>query len=311
MHLAIVGAGRLGSVIAYTLVHEWYIDEISLVDIKPGLAKTLEEELRHVAASLGRDITFYSHERSSEVSGADIVIIVAGKPRTADMTRRDLAGVNGGIVASIAREIYPHNREARYVIVTNPVDAMATLFKQVTGARYVISTGTHLDSVRFRSEIAKILKVPVSSVEAYVGGEHGPRSVFLWSLTSINGIKFEEYIKKEGIKVSKDAIENSVREVARKIIANLGATLYGPASAFRDIIRAVALNTGHVLSIASPAKFSNIPIEVNVGIPQKVGWKLGYTFYDKLTAGEKKLIEKAARSIYEAYLVALKSMGYS
>lgn len=309
MHVGIIGSGRLGRTIAYTLLHEWYIEELSLVDIIPGVASSTEKEMRHVAASLGRYVEISSYENASELGGADIILVTAGRPRTADMTRRDLAEVNGRIIRRIAEEVYPRNKGCRFLIVTNPVDAMATLFRRVVGGGFVLSTGTHLDSVRFRSELAERLGVPSSSVEAYVGGEHGPASVFLWSLTRIEGARLEEYGRLRGAPLDKDSVERSVKGVAREIIANLGATLYGPSAAFRDIVRAILLNTGRIMSVASPVKFGGVPTEVNVSIPQKVGRSLGPTLLHVLSEGEKAAIREAAKSIYATYSAAARSAG--
>ena len=306
MHIAIVGTGRLGRVIAYTLVQEDYVSELSLVDIVPNLTKALREELKHVLAGIGKDVEIHAYEKPSEVSNADIILITAGKPRTADMTRRELITVNAKIMASIAREIYDNNKHARFIIIANPCDALATLFKKLTNAEFVISSGNHLDSIRFRAELSKRLGVSVREISAFVGGEHGKNSVFPWSLVRIKGLSFDEFIKVHNIKISKTEIEESVREVAREIIRNLGATLYGPAIAFRDIVRSIALNEGRILSIASPFKFPEIPEEVMVNIPRVVNWTLGPTLYDYLTDEEKEKIREAAKVIHETYEIALK-----
>jgi len=309
MHIGIIGVGRVGKAIAYTLIHEHYVTELSLVDIIPNLTKTFAEEIRHVTASLGKDIMINAYERSSDVSGADIVLITAGKPRTADMTRRDLVFTNAKVMKSIAEEIFPNNKKARYVIIANPVDAMATLFKKLTKADYVISSGTHLDTLRFRVELAKALNVPISSVETYVAGEHGPNSVFLWSLTKIDGVPFNDFAAKRRLNVGKREIELRVKEISREIIAVLGGTCYGPAAAFRDIVRAIALNTGRVLSVATPLKIPGVPTEVMVSVPQRVGRTLGYTLLSYLTEEERNQIYRAGRAIYETYTEAIKLLS--
>ena len=309
MHIAIIGVGRLGRVIAYTLVQEEYITELSLVDIIPGLTKSFELELRHVLAGINKDIKINSYEKVSELYDADIILITAGRPRTADMSRRDLINVNAKIMYSIANEVYDNNKHARYIIIANPCDTLASLFRKITKAEYVISSGNHLDSLRFKSELSKRLKVPVKNIEAYVGGEHGPKSVFLWSLVRIDGINFDDYVKKYSINVSKSDIEFTVKEVARTIIGKLGATLYGPAIAFRDIVRSIALNLRRVLSIASPIKLPGVPEEVNVSIPQAVGRTIGFNLFNMLSNDEKEKIIEAARAIYETLVQALNAIG--
>ncbi|RLE61735.1 MAG: malate dehydrogenase [Thermoprotei archaeon] len=311
MHIGIVGVGRVGRALAYTLIHENYITELSLVDIIPNLSMVFSEELRHALASLGREISINHYTNPSDMTNADIVLITAGKPRTPDMTRRDLAHVNARIIKDIAESVFPGNKEARFIVVTNPVDAMAMLFKKLTRAEFVISSGTHLDTLRFKVELARTLGVPVRHVETYVAGEHGPNSVFLWSLTRVNGIPLHQFLHEKGISLNTSDVELKVKEIARQIISVLGGTCYGPAAAFRDIVRAIALNTCRILSIASPIKVPDIPEEVMVSVPQKIGRNLGYTLLQYLSDEEKGLIYRAGKAIYETYLSALRHVEQS
>ena len=311
MHIGIVGVGRVGRALAYTLIHENYITELSLVDIIPNLSMVFSEELRHALASLGREISINHYTNPSDMTNADIVLITAGKPRTPDMTRRDLAHVNARIIKDIAESVFPGNKEARFIVVTNPVDAMAMLFKKLTRAEFVISSGTHLDTLRFKVELARTLGVPVRHVETYVAGEHGPNSVFLWSLTRVNGIPLHKFLHKKGISLNTSEVELRVKEISRQIISVLGGTCYGPAAAFRDIVRAIALNTCRILSIASPIKVPDIPEEVMVSVPQKIGRNLGYTLLQYLSDEEKGLIYRAGKAIYETYLSALRHVEQS
>ena len=306
MHIGIVGVGRVGRTLAYTLIHENYITELSLVDVVPNLSMLFSEELGHALASLGREISINHYTNPSDMTDADIVLITAGKPRTPDMTRRDLAHVNARIIKDIAERVFPGNKRAKFIVITNPVDAMAMLFKKLTKAEFVISSGTHLDTLRFKVELARTLKVPTRCIETYVAGEHGPNSVFLWSLTRVDGIPLDQFLHEKGISLNTSDIELKVKEIARQIISVLGGTYYGPAAAFRDIVRAIALNTCRILSIASPIKVPGVPEKVMVSVPQKIGRTLGYTLLQYLTDKEKRLIYSAGKAIYETYLDTLK-----
>jgi len=311
LHVAVIGTGRVGRPTAYTLLCEGFIDELTVVDIKPGLAKAFAEELRHVAASLRLDVKINAYERDEDVSGADIVIVCAGYPRKpgVKISRRELITKNAEIIKYIAEVVPPNNPDAKYVIVTNPVDAMATLFKTISKADFVISTGTHLETLRFKARLALELGVPVSKISGYVGGEHGEAATILWSTVTVYGIPLDEYIKANNIKLDKNSIEYYVKKISSQIINAIGGTEYGPAAAFRDIVKAIALNRDEVLSIATPMKFSDIPIPVHVSIPIRVGMKLGPTLYEILSEDEKEGIRKAAKAVYETYKRAAKLVG--
>jgi len=302
-----IGVGRVGQVTAFALAHEPYIDELTLVDVAPKLALAVAEEMRHARAGMHVPIEVNAFENVDELSNVDIVVVAAGKPAAPGMSRRDLVGANAKIIRSIADAVAPRNPSARYVIVTNPVDAMATLFQKTSKASYVISSGCHLDTLRFRAELAKQLKVPVNNVEGYVAGEHGPNDVFLWSTVKIGGESFNEHVKKRNLDVSKDRIASAVHEITETILEKLGGTMYGPATAFRDIVRAIALNTHSLLSVGTSYKTPEIPEHVHVSIPLKLGMSIGPTIEHALTQEEREGLGEATKAVYNTYKIAYES----
>jgi len=307
LHIAMIGVGRVGQVTAFALAHEPYIEELTFVDVAPSLALAVAEEMRHARAGMHAPIVVNAFENVNELANADIVIVTAGKPAAPRMGRRVLVETNARIIKSIAEAVVPQNPGARYVIVTNPVDAMATLFQKTSKASYVISSGCHLDTLRFRAELAKQLKVPVNNVEGYVAGEHGPNDVFLWSTVKIGGESFDEHVQKRNLEVSKDKIANAVHEITETILEKLGGTMYGPATAFRDIVRAIALNTHSLLSVGTSYKTPEIPEHVHVSIPLKLGMSIGPTIEHSLTQKEREGLGEAAKAVYNTYKIAYES----
>ncbi|KYH36325.1 MAG: malate dehydrogenase, partial [Candidatus Bathyarchaeota archaeon B23] len=298
-HIAVVGTGRVGRPTAYTLLCEGLAEELSLVDVKPGLAWAFGEELKHAATSLKLDVEINAYERDEEVSGADLVVVTAGKPRIpgVKMSRRDLVPENARTIAYIAEVMPPRNRGARWVVVSNPVDAMATLFKRVSGESYVISTGDHADTLRFRAKLAMELAVPYSRVEGYVGGEHGKAAYPLWSTVRIGGQPLEEYLASTGKTLDRGAVVEYLRGVSKRIVDTIGGTEYGPASAFRDIVRSILQDRREVYSVAVSRRMPGIPEEVNVNVPIHVGQSLGPDLWSELTDEEQGALVEAARAI--------------
>lgn len=278
-------------------------DTITVCDTKPGLAKAFAEELRHVTVSLKLDIEIIACERDEDVVGADIILISAGKPRIPGvrMSRRDLAIQNGQIVKNVTESTAPNNPNAKYVVITNPVDAMAMVCKKYSGAQFVISTGTNLESLRFRSRLAQSLKVPVSAVKGWVGGEHGKDAMILWSTVKVNDLSLKEYLKENEKALKKSEIDSYMKEISKTIVDDIGGTEYGPAASFRDITRAIVKNTNEILPIAAPQKFEDLPEPIFVSIPQHLGKTIGETIYDALPAKEKTGIRKAAEAIYQTF----------
>ncbi len=310
VHIAVVGSGRVGGAVAFSLIFERYVTTLSLVDVASGVAEMTKEELCHAAASHGFDLEINAYDSTKHVRDADLIVISAGFPRTHDMSRRELAEKNAQIMKEIVESTVDNNPEARYFIITNPVDAMATLADKVArNSRNVIGTGTNLETSRFRTILSRELNVPVSSVDAYVGGEHGEAAVLLWSTVKIDGSPLDEYLVDYGKILDKEKCEGYVKGVSRQIIRVLGGTRYGPAGSFIEIIRGIILNTGKVISYSRPRKFETTPEPVYVTVPARIAKSLGADMWNSLIEEERKAIKQAAEAIYKTYCRTKQSAG--
>ena len=311
VHIAVVGNGRIGRPTAYTLFCECLADEISLVDVAPGKAWAFGEELHHVAASLKYDIKINTYEVDEGPQDADLVLVCPGKPRIpgVQMDRRDLVAANAEIINHIAEVMPPRNPDAKWVIITNPVDAMATLFKKVSGAHFVIGTGDHPDTLRFRTKLARDLQVPISGIDGFVGGEHGSAAYPLWSTVKVHGEPLDDYLLKSGKTLDREAAVVYVRGISKKVVDIIGGTEVGPASGFRDIARSLIQDRGETYSLSQSLKLLGLPEAVNVNVPTKVGAEIGPNIWDQLPAEEQDNITIAAKAIYENYQTGLKAVG--
>jgi malate dehydrogenase len=285
-------------------------DTLTVCDVKPGLASAFAEELKHVTASLKMDAEICFCEKDEEVNNADIILISVGEPRTpgVKMSRRDLAVKNAKIVKYVSETTAPRNPCAKYIVITNPVDAMAMVCKKYSKADFVISTGTNLESLRFRSKLANALKVSNSNIQGWVGGEHGDAAIPLWSTTKINNRSIDEYTTSEKQFLEKKEIDTYIKHVSKFIVDNIGGTEYGPAASFRDITRAIVKNTNEILPVAIPIELPEIPEAILVGIPVHLGWKLGDSLYKMLTKEEQLGITEAGKAIYQTYATAIENL---
>jgi len=310
MHIAQIGTGRVGRPTAYAIMSSGLADTLTVCDVKKGLAAAFAEELKHVTASTGLDAEIVSCERDEQVSGADIILVSAGEPRVpgVQMSRRDLALQNARIVKAVAECTASRNRGAKYIVISNPVDAMAMVCKKYSKADFVLSTGTNLESLRFRSKVAQTLRVPVGEVKGWVGGEHGDAAIPLWSTVKIEGQKIEAYLRAKGIVLAKREIEDYVKSVSKLIVDRIGGTEFGPAASFRDIVRAIVKNTGEVLAFASPMKFRGISDMVFVSVPAHLGRTIGASLFADLSLKEKEGIEEAAEVICATYHMAIENL---
>jgi malate dehydrogenase len=309
MHIAVVGTGRVGRPTANALLTEGLASELTVCDIKKDLAESFAEELKHVAASQRFDVKVNNCGDAENISGADLIVISAGYPRTpgSNISRRMLSEKNAEIVREISEKTMEKNPNAKYVVVTNPVDAMAMICKRYTGRPFVLSTGTHLESLRFRARLAELLSVPVSRVQGWVLGEHGENAFIAWSSVRIDGLSLEERLEEVDETVRGELL-SYILGVSRRIIDGLGATEFGPAASFRDIVRAIVRNTNEVMPVASPISFKGIEEPVFVSAPTRLGSSIGPVLINRLSADEKLRLKSAAESVYQTYLTALKSL---
>src|ERR1700682_411797 len=72
-------------------------------------------------------------------------------------------------------------RPARDIGYNRSPDPLADIARTSAGHDRVLSTGTFLDSLRFRVYLGEHFDVDANQVEAQVIGEHGILQVFLWS----------------------------------------------------------------------------------------------------------------------------------
>ena len=309
VHIAQIGTGRVGRPTAYTIMCSNLADKLTLCDTKPGLAPAFAEELNHVRASVGLDVEINSYEKDEEVKDADMILISVGEPRKpgVKMTRRDLAIQNGKIIKQVSESLISKNQSAKYIVITNPVDAMAMLCKKYTKADFVISTGTNLETLRFRFKIAQTLQVPISQVAGWVGGEHGDAAIPFWSTVKIKEIPIDRYVASEKLDFSKEEIDSYVKKVSKFIVDNIGGTEFGPASSFRDIIKDIACNTQRVRPVSTPFLFEQIPEPTFVSVPVHLGSTIGRSLYEELLNSEKDAVLEAAKAIYQTYINAIEN----
>lgn len=230
--ITVIGAGYVGSTVAYTLTVMGIAGDILLIDINKD--KALGE-----AIDIKQGTPYCSpcsiHSGSYEdAAGSDIVIITSGVARKPGQTRLDLAQTNIDILNSITPEITRYAPDAMYIIVSNPVDVLTYVFCKNSGIpeNHVIGSGTILDTSRLRSILADHYNINQKNVHAYVLGEHGDSSFIPWSVVNISNVPIRnfsgslKYPGKDYPPLDFNKIETSVRESGSKIIGLKGATFY-------------------------------------------------------------------------------------
>ena len=230
--ITIIGAGSVGSTIAYTLSNQDIASEIVLIDINKE--KVAGEVMDIIQGTCFRDPINIKAGEYEDAKDSNIVIITSGIARKPGQTRIELAQTNVNILKDITPKIVKEAPNALYVIVSNPVDIMTYVFTKISGLpeNQVVGSGTILDTARLRCGLAEHFDIAQKNIHAYVFGEHGDTSFIPWSRAHISCANIDEYttlmnnIGKEIPTLDKDAMLEYVQKSGGKIIANKGATFY-------------------------------------------------------------------------------------
>lgn len=255
--ITIIGAGSVGSTIAYTLMVSGLSSEIVMIDINQVKAIGETLDIRQ-GIPFGNPGTIYDGTYSDAVD-SDIVIITSGIARKPGQSRLDLAQTNIDVTKSIIPEITRYAPNAVYLIVSNPVDILTYTFCKCSGLpeNQIIGSGTILDTSRVRSRLSEHFEISQSNVHAYVLGEHGDSSFVPWSLANISNIPIEEchesFLTSKGNAQPLDyaEIEEYVRKSGGKVIEAKGATFYAVSMSVCHICKCILSGIDTTMTVST------------------------------------------------------------
>ena len=255
--ITIIGAGSVGATIAYTLSQDDIASEIVMIDVKRDKAEG--EVMDIIQGTCFRDPISITAGGYEDAKGSDIVIITSGVARKPGQSRLELTQTNVNILKDITPQIAAAAPNAKYIIVSNPVDIMTYVFTKISGIpeNQIIGSGTMLDTARLRCGIAEHFNIAQKNVHAYVFGEHGDTSFIPWSKACISAVPMEEYVKtmqNSGVEVTpvdKDGMLEYVQKSGGKIIANKGATFYAVSAAVCKLCSTLLASTDSMATVST------------------------------------------------------------
>jgi malate dehydrogenase len=265
----VVGAGNVGATAAQEIARRDYA-EVVLVDIKEGLPQGKALDLNQAAPVLGYEPAIAGTNGYEETEGSDVVVVTAGVPRTGDMSRDDLVTTNEGIVGSVTREAVERSPEAILIVVSNPLDAMCHVAKDVSGwpRERVFGMAGILDSARFSAFIAWETGASAKDVTATVLGGHGDQMVPVVSATTVGGVPLRSLVSDERI----EAMVERTRKGGGEIVKHLGTSAwYAPGAAVAQMVDAVMLDQKRVLPCTAYLQGEYGIDDLYMGVPVKLG----------------------------------------
>lgn len=253
--VAIVGAGAVGTAIAYAAQIRGVCQHLALHDLDARKVRAEVLDLNH-----GLQFTPVTRIDGSDdlavCAGADVVVVTAGAKQRPGQTRLDLAAANVAMCRDLVPRLLTVAPDALLLLVTNPVDVVTYAAQKFSGlpARRVFGSGTVLDSSRLRFLLAEHTGVAVQNVHAYIAGEHGDSEVPLWSTATIGGVPLGSWAPPGGAALddkARDEIHRAVAESAYQIIEGKGATSLAIGLAVSRILQAVLSDEHRVLPVSS------------------------------------------------------------
>ena len=297
--IALIGGGNIGGTMAQLCALK-KLGDVVLFDVVDGLPQGKALDLLQSAPIENFDANIIGTTSYDDIAGADVCIVTAGIARKPGMSRDDLLGTNSKIMSQVAEGIKANAPNAFVIVITNPLDAMVTLAKRVTGfpKNQVVGQSGILDSSRYRTFIAEELNRSVSSVSAMVLGGHGDDMVPVRSTCQVGGVPVEKLISAARL----DEIEQRVRMAGGEIVSLLktGSAFYAPASAAVRMAEAYLQDKKEVLPCAAHLEgeygvqgtYFCVPVLIGAGGVEKV-------IEIDLTAAEKEAFDVSLSHVQE------------
>ena len=255
--ITIIGAGSVGSTIAYTLAHDEIASEIVLIDINK---EKVEGEVMDIEqGTCFRSPVSLVAGDYADAKDSDIVIITSGIARKPGQTRIELTQTNVNILKSITPQIVKEAPDAKYIIVSNPVDIMTYVFTKISGLpeNQIMGSGTILDTARLRYGLSEHFQVAQGNIHAYVFGEHGDTSFIPWTGAYISGLSTDEYYEemkahgKEVKPLDKEPMLEYVQKSGGKVIAKKGATFYAVSATVCQLVGLILAASDSLATVSS------------------------------------------------------------
>jgi malate dehydrogenase len=270
--ITIIGAGNVGATTAHWLADR-ELGDIVLVDIPQteGMPAGKALDMAEAGPVVGYDTRIIGTTGYEEAANSDVVVITAGVARKPGMSREDLIGINQNIMTDVVTNVRATSPNAILVIVTNPLDTMAYLAKQVSGfpRERVVGQAGVLDTARMRTFIAMEMNVSVENTHAFVLGGHGDEMVPLPRYSTVAGIPITELLPPERV----EAIVERTRKGGGEIVNLLktGSAYYAPGAATARMVEAILKDKKLILPCSAYLQGEYGLNDIYFGVPVKLG----------------------------------------
>ncbi|MDQ4080144.1 MAG: malate dehydrogenase [Gemmatimonadota bacterium] len=298
--ITVVGAGNVGATTAQRLAEKELARQVVMVDVVEGVPQGKALDQWESAPIETFDTRVIGTNGYDETANSDIVIITAGIARKPGMSRDDLLNTNAGIVKQVSEQVRRSSPNAIIIMVSNPLDVMCYVAKQVTGfpRERVIGMAGVLDTARYRSFLAEALDVSVKDIQAMVLGGHGDTMVPLISYTTVSGIPVTQLMDRKTLDAIVDRTRNGGAEIVKYL--KTGSAYYAPSAASVQMAEAIVHDSKRILPCAAWLEGEYGMKGLFLGVPCKLGRKgLEEIIEVELTPQERTDLGKSAEAVRE------------
>jgi len=301
--VTVVGSGNVGATVAHRLADKQLADVV-LIDILEGVPQGKGLDLLESGPIEGYDVRIRGTNDYADTAASDLVVLTAGFPRKPGMSRDDLLKANYDVVKGTVEQVVKHSPDCIFIVVTNPLDAMAQTAYRVSGfsKNRVIGMAGILDTARYRTFIAEALNVSVQNVQGFVLGGHGDTMVPVPRYTTVAGIPVTELLPKNQL----DQIIKRTANGGAEIVSLLktGSAYYAPSAAVVEMIDAVFNDRKKILPCAAYLEGEYGIHGLFVGVPAKLGARgIEQIIEIRLTPEEQAALERSANAVKELVTV--------
>ncbi|WP_419769786.1 MAG: malate dehydrogenase [Candidatus Marinarcus sp.] len=298
--VAIIGAGNVGSTLAYTLASKEICSHIVLKDIKQNLVKAMALDISQAANAAKSATIVTAAEDGSDLKNCDVVVITAGLPRLPGMSRNDLLLTNAKIISEVILEIKEYTPNSIIVVVSNPLDAMVYTALKVSDfpRSQIVGMAGILDSARMSHFILEKLGYGAGQIESSVMGGHGDDMVPLTNFSTVAGLALTEVLSDEDIADIVEKTKNGGAQIVKYL--EKGSAYYAPAHATSLMVEAILNNKKEIYPCAVMLEGEYGYSDVVSGVPVMLGAN-GVEKVIELSLNErqKELFAKSVSSVQE------------
>jgi len=294
--VTVIGAGMVGRTVAQEVARRDYADVV-IVDIVENLPQGIALDINEAGPVLGYEANVVGSNSYEETAGSSVVVVTAGVPRKPGMSRDDLVTTNEKIVGSVTEQAIAESPDAILIVVSNPLDAMCHVAKNVSGfpKERVFGQAGILDTARFRTFLGWETKSSVKDVQALVLGGHGDQMVPVVSATAVGGVPLRKLVSEERIQamVERTAVGGG------ELVKLLGTSAwYAPGAACAQMVDSVLLDEKRVLPCTAYLEGEYGIDGLYMGVPVRLGSKgIEAIIEVDLDDSEREALDKSADAV--------------